>query len=182
MFNFCCCCCCWFWFLVLFRCLFFHLFLTDQNKIKQRTSQNREKLETQYPSVQAESNTLLNRCLFLSVSFSNLNELNRPEQEKVNEIPVSNSSFSHAVNTTNQSPRSWRSVINITRRLRRFFQMWVKLKFQSYEISDKYCLLLYGLPVHDEMEHSDWFLCRSIFSSPDRQMDRLRHALFCFGL
>ena len=23
-----------------------------------------------------------------------------------------------------------------------------------------------------EMEHSDWFLSRSIFSSPDRQMDR----------
>ena len=38
-----------------------------------------------------------------------------------------------------------------------------------------------------EMEHSDWFLSRSLFSSPDRQMDRsdgplTRHALFCFGL
>ena len=29
-----------------------------------------------------------------------------------------------------------------------------------------------------EMEHSDWFLSRSIFSSPDRQMDRSRHARF----
>ena len=57
----------------LVRYLFCHLSSTEQNKTKQRTSQNRENLKTPYSSVQSESNTLLNQCRLLPFSFSNLN-------------------------------------------------------------------------------------------------------------
>ena len=153
VFNFCCCCCCCCCCcLVLFH-LFFHLFLTDQNKTKQRTSQNREKLETQYPSVQAESNTLLNRCLFLSVSFSNLNELNRPEQEKSKRNPrvqlphsVTRWTLPFWPHSTEPVPPKLTKCDKYHTKIATLFsdvskaEISVRKKIR-YEISDKYCLI-----------------------------------------